>query len=162
MRLIDADAIDYDEFWNRNGEGFSIIVCQKAQQIIDEQPTIEPSGEPLDIFARMYRAEREFARVGDLISRAEAIKILQAKQKYFDGTALEDRIRKSAYIDAEEVISYLQSVSAERVVYCKDCIYGHQQHKYKDIIFYACNFNKKALFMEDFFCANGELKEKNQ
>ena len=39
-RMIDADAIDYDEFWNRNGEGFSIIVCQKAQQIIDEQPTI--------------------------------------------------------------------------------------------------------------------------
>ena len=44
MRLIDADAIDYDEYWNRNGEGFTIDVCQKAQRIIDEQPTI-PSAE---------------------------------------------------------------------------------------------------------------------
>ena len=44
MRLIDANAIDYDEYWNRNGDGFTIDVCQKAQRIIDEQPTI-PSAE---------------------------------------------------------------------------------------------------------------------
>ena len=48
MRLIDADAIDYDEYWNRNGEGFTIDVCQKAQRIIDEQPTI-PSAEAVQI-----------------------------------------------------------------------------------------------------------------
>ena len=39
-RLIDADKIDYDEFWHREGHGFTIRVCQKAQQIIEEQPTI--------------------------------------------------------------------------------------------------------------------------
>ena len=39
-RLIDADKIDYDEFWHREGQGFTIGVCQKAQQIIEEQPTI--------------------------------------------------------------------------------------------------------------------------
>jgi hypothetical protein len=39
-RLIDVDKIDYDEFWHREGQGFTIAVCQKAQQIIEEQPTI--------------------------------------------------------------------------------------------------------------------------
>ena len=39
-RLIDGDKIDFDEFWHREGQGFTIAVCQKAQQIIEEQPTI--------------------------------------------------------------------------------------------------------------------------
>ena len=39
-RLIDADKIDYDEFWHREGQGFTIAVCQGAEKIIDEQPTI--------------------------------------------------------------------------------------------------------------------------
>ena len=39
-RLIDADKVDYDEFWHREGHGFTIRVCHKAQQIIEEQPTI--------------------------------------------------------------------------------------------------------------------------
>ena len=39
-RLIDADKIDYDEFWHREGQGFTIAVCQGAEQIIKEQPTI--------------------------------------------------------------------------------------------------------------------------
>lgn len=39
-RLIDANAIDYDEFWCRDGQGFSIAVCQGAERIISEQPTI--------------------------------------------------------------------------------------------------------------------------
>ena len=39
-RLKDTDKIDYDEFWYREGQGFTIAVCQKAQQIIEEQPTI--------------------------------------------------------------------------------------------------------------------------
>ena len=39
-RLIDADKVDYDEFWHREGHGFTMRVCQKAQQIIEEQPTI--------------------------------------------------------------------------------------------------------------------------
>lgn len=38
MRLIDADAIDYDEYWYN--KGFSIRDCQKAQQLINEQPTV--------------------------------------------------------------------------------------------------------------------------
>ena len=45
-RLIDADKIDYDEFWHREGQGFTIAVCQGAEQIIKEQPTIlEAEGE---------------------------------------------------------------------------------------------------------------------
>lgn len=39
-RLIDADNIDYDDFWYREGQGFTIAVCQGAQRIIEEQPTI--------------------------------------------------------------------------------------------------------------------------
>ena len=39
-RLIDADKIDYDEFWHREGQGFTIAVCQGTEKIIDEQPTI--------------------------------------------------------------------------------------------------------------------------
>ena len=39
-KLIDADKIDYDEFWHREGHGFTMRICQKAQQIIEEQPTI--------------------------------------------------------------------------------------------------------------------------
>lgn len=44
-RLIDANAIDYDEFWCRDGQGFSIAVCQGAERIISEQPTILESEE---------------------------------------------------------------------------------------------------------------------
>jgi hypothetical protein len=39
-RLIDADKVDYDEFWHREGHGFTMRVCHKAQKIIEEQPTI--------------------------------------------------------------------------------------------------------------------------
>lgn len=39
MRLIDADSIDYDDYWHN--KGFSIRDCQKAQQLINEQPTVE-------------------------------------------------------------------------------------------------------------------------
>lgn len=39
MRLIDAEAIDYDDYWHN--KGFSIRDCQKAQQLIQEQPTVE-------------------------------------------------------------------------------------------------------------------------
>lgn len=39
-RLIDVDNIDYDDFWHREGQGFTIAVCQGAQRIIEEQPTI--------------------------------------------------------------------------------------------------------------------------
>lgn len=39
-RLIDADNIDYNDFWYRDGQGFTIAVCQGAQRIIEEQPTI--------------------------------------------------------------------------------------------------------------------------
>ena len=35
-RLIDADNIDYDEFWHRDGQGFTMAVCQKAEQIIED------------------------------------------------------------------------------------------------------------------------------
>lgn len=38
--LKDVDKIDYDEFWHREGQGFTIAVCQGAQRIIEEQPTI--------------------------------------------------------------------------------------------------------------------------
>lgn len=37
-RLIDADAIDYDDYWWN--KGYKAIECKKAQRMIDEQPTI--------------------------------------------------------------------------------------------------------------------------
>lgn len=39
-KIIDGGNIDYDEFWYREGQGFTIAVCQGAQRIIEEQPTI--------------------------------------------------------------------------------------------------------------------------
>lgn len=39
MRLIDAEAIDYDDYWYN--KGFSIRDCKKAQQLIQEQLTVE-------------------------------------------------------------------------------------------------------------------------
>ena len=42
-RLIDADAIDYDDYWYN--KHYSIKDCQQAQRIIDEQPTVIESEE---------------------------------------------------------------------------------------------------------------------
>lgn len=39
MRIIDADSIDYDDYWYN--KGFTAIECQKAQQLINEQPTVQ-------------------------------------------------------------------------------------------------------------------------
>ena len=39
MRLIDAEAIDYEDYWYN--KGYSIRDCQKALQLMSEQPTIE-------------------------------------------------------------------------------------------------------------------------
>ena len=87
MRLIDADAIDYDEYWYRNGEGFTIDVCQKAQRIIDEQPTIESSG--------------------DLISRADAV---NAVHKYFVNLFNDEPYETDE--DGDEVFTDMKSVNA--------------------------------------------------
>lgn len=41
MRLIDADAINYDDYWQC--KGYTARDCQQAEKLISEQPTVEPT-----------------------------------------------------------------------------------------------------------------------
>ena len=46
-RLIDADAIDYDDYWwNRK---YSAKECQQAERMVEEQPTIIPADKGGDV-----------------------------------------------------------------------------------------------------------------
>ena len=45
-RLVDADAIDYDDYWwNRH---YSAKECQQAERMVEEQPTIIPADKESD------------------------------------------------------------------------------------------------------------------
>lgn len=64
MRLIDAEAIDYDDYWHN--KGFSIRDCQKAQQLIQEQPAVDVVEQSVidKVIERMNKYARYFDDMG--------------------------------------------------------------------------------------------------
>lgn len=58
---------------------------------------------------------------GETIYRADAIEAMEARIKWFNGDAIEDRCKRDAFIQALDALSALPSAETVQVVRCKNC-----------------------------------------
>jgi len=157
MRLIDADALIAEIVGTTTFVKDSVLF----QKMVDEAPTIEPSG---DLISR-----------DDAIEAVRKLKIVEDNKNYPDyayNAGIETAIKTIELMlsaDAEEYIkecntkthdlvhrdAIIPSAEAVQVVRCKDC-----RHRYEEgdcTHYYWCRLNDRPIDDTD-FCAWGERK----
>lgn len=83
----------------------------------------------------------------DLISRQDAIDAVEARIKWFNGDAIEDRCKCDAFIQViDEILTELPSADLKKMVGCTGCIHYDQQQT--ALICHDCKRYHKDMYKE--------------